>query len=344
MTNATILVINTTNKCRDWEDTTLNRRELLKMSAAFSALTFATGAFAADSYPNHALEILIPFAAGGGNDQVARALAVELEDILGQSVAPIQKTGAGGYVAAQALVTGAADGYTLGHQSLGTLILGGLMKEQVVNALTDLRFVAQMALIQSAIAVKADSPYQTLDDLIAAMKADPGGLAWGHTGRGGFHFVNGASLLAATGTEALDVPFKGSSNTVAALLGGEVDFAFLSTSNYLGFEEEMRILAFAAEQGDDLVPDVKTVKELGIDMVTVATPSVITVHKDTPDDIVAVIEGAIKEAVSRDRYRNTLNGMGIAPVFADGDQIRAYLDANVDAWQKLVDDAAETAS
>ncbi|MCB9945955.1 MAG: tripartite tricarboxylate transporter substrate binding protein [Geminicoccaceae bacterium] len=321
----------------------MNRRTILKCSGAFLTLSLASGAQAAEGYPDHAIEILIPFSAGGGNDQVARALAIELEEILGQSVVPVQKTGAGGYIAAQALVTAKPDGYTLGHQSLGTLILGGLMKPQVVDALHDLRYVAQMALIQSAIAVKIDSPYQSLDDLVAAMKADPGGLAWGHTGRGGFHYINGTSLLAATGTEALDVPFKGSSNTVAALLGGEIDFAFLSTSNYLGFEDEMRILAFAADQRDELLPDVPTVHELGIDMVTVATPSVITVHKDTPDDIVAKLEGAIRDAVSHERYRETLAGMGIAPVFADGAAIQAYLDANVERWKALVEAAAATA-
>lgn len=322
----------------------MNRRAI--MGAALGgllALVMVPGVSIADTYADRAIEILIPFSAGGGNDQVARALAVELEDILGQSVVPIQKTGAGGYVAAQALITGKPDGYTLGHQSLGTLILGGLMKEQVVDAMNDLRYVAQMALIQSAVAVKADSPYETLDDLIAAMKADPGGLAWGHPGRGGFHFVNGASLLAVTGTEALDVPFKGSSNTVAALLGGHIDFAFLSTSNYLGFEDEMRILAFAAEQGDELLPDVKTVKELGIDMVTVATPSVITVHQDTPDEIVSTLESAIREAVARPRYRETLTGMGIAPVFADGAAINVYLDTNVGHWKELIN-ATSTAT
>lgn len=320
----------------------MNRRTMLMITGAL-AFSLATAAQAAETYPDHAIELLIPFSAGGGNDQVARALAAELEDILGQPIVPVQKTGAGGYVAAQAVVTGPADGYLLGHQSLGTLMLGSLTKEQVVDPMTELRFVAQMALIQSAIAVKADSPYQTLDDLIAALKADPGALAWGHTGRGGFHFVNGTSLLTATGTEALDVPFKGSSDTVAALLGGHIDYAFLSTSNYLGFEDEMRILAFAADQGDELLPDVKTVKELGIDMVTVPTPSVITVNIDTPDEIVATLEGAIKEAVERPRYRETLTGMGIAPVFADGASIKAYLDANMGAWKELVNSAGPAA-
>ncbi|POF27941.1 tripartite tricarboxylate transporter substrate binding protein [Roseibium marinum] len=320
----------------------MNRRSVLGIFGGVMGLVMTANGVMAEGYPDHDIEILIPFSAGGGNDQVARTLAVELEDILGQSVVPVQKTGAGGYVAAKALVTGKPDGYTLGHQSLGTLMLGGLMKEQTVDALNDLRFVAQMALIQSAIAVKADSPYQTLDDLVEAMKADPGAIAWGHTGRGGFHFVNGSSLLAATGTEALDVPYKGSSKTTAALLGGHIDFALLSTSNVLGFEDEIRVLAFASDQGDDLLPDVKTVKELGIDMVTVATPSVITVHKDTPDDIVQTLEAAIREAVSRERYRDTLNGLGIAPVFADGAAIKSYLDANIGHWKALVDAAVET--
>ncbi|WP_417719816.1 tripartite tricarboxylate transporter substrate binding protein [Salipiger sp.] len=321
----------------------INRRTVLLSGGALAALALGTGSAMAAGYPEKSIELLIPFSAGGGNDQVARALAAELDGILGQSVVPIQKTGAGGYVAAQAVATAAPDGYTLGHQSLGTLMLGSLMKEQVLDPMTELRFVAQMALIQSAIAVRADSPYQTLDDLVAALKAAPGDLAWGHTGRGGFHFVNGASLLAATGTEALDVPFKGSSNTVAALLGGEIDYAFLSTSNYLGFEDEMRILAFAADQRDDLLPDVPTVAEAGIDMVTVATPSVVTVHKDTPDEIVTALQAAIREAVARPSYRERLNGMGIAPVFADEAQILAYLDRNLGPWKELVDAAAATA-
>lgn len=321
----------------------INRRTLLQTAGAMGALGLAAGPLAADPYPEASIEMLIPFSAGGGNDQVARALAAELDGILGQTVVPIQKTGAGGFVAAQALATGKPDGYTLGQQSLGTLMLGSLMKQQVLDPMTELRFVAQMALIQSAIAVRADSPYQTLDDLVAALKAAPGDLAWGHTGRGGFHFVNGASLLAATGTQALDVPFKGSSNTVAALLGGEIDYAFLSTSNYLGFEDEMRILAFAADQRDELLPDVPTVAEAGIEMVTVATPSVITVHKDTPDEIVGILQAAIKEAVAQPRYRERLIGMGIAPVYGDEAQILAYLDRNLARWKELVDKAAETA-
>lgn len=321
-----------------------NRREMILTSgAALAAALSPLGARAA-GYPEKAVEILIPFSAGGGNDQVARALAQELEGILGQSIVPVQKPGAGGFVAAQAVATGVPDGYTLSHQSLGTLMLGSLMKEQVLSPMEDLRFVAQMALIQSAIAVRADSPFQTLDDLIEALRADPGALSWGHTGRGGFHFVNGASLLAATGTEALDIPFKGSSKTVAALLGGHIDYAFLSTSNYLGFEKEMRFLAFAADNRDDLVPDVPTVAEAGIDMVTVPTPSVIAVHKDTPDEIVTILSDAIRKAVETPRYRETLTAMGIAPVYADGAQIKTYLEANIGPWKTLVDAAAATAS
>mgnify|MGYP000745683465 CR=1 FL=1 len=89
---------------------------------------------------------------------------------------------------------------------------------------------------------------------------------------------------------------------------------------------------------------VRVLEEAGIDMVTVATPSVIAVHKDTPDDIVATLENAIREAVSRPRYQEKLIGMGIQPVFADAGQIYSYLDASMGPWKELVDRAKAAAS
>jgi tripartite-type tricarboxylate transporter receptor subunit TctC len=106
-------------------------------------------------------------------------------------------------------------------------------------------------------------------------------MTWGHTGQGGFHHVNGVSLLDAIGAEARDVPFQGSSATRAAMLGGQVDYAILSSVNYLGFENEMRFLAFFSDEADAVLPDVPTVTDLGYDMVTVQTPSVWVVPAGT---------------------------------------------------------------
>ena len=313
------------------------RKNWVQVLLAAAVVTVAAPALAQDDYPNRPLELLVPFAAGGANDQVARALAIRLEEELGQPVAPINRTGAGGYVAAQEIVSGQPDGYKLAHESLGTFILTSMFEPQAVDPLEDVRYVAQMAQLTSAIAVSADSPYQTLEDLLDAMRAAPGEFSWGHTGQGGFHHVNGVSLFQATGVDAVDIPFQGSSASVAALMGGHIDVAVLSSSNYIGFENELRFLAFMSQERDAVLPDVPTVVELGIDMAMVETPSVVVVHKDTPDAIVERLESAIEAVVAREDYQQALLQMGVAPIFASGEEITGRIEVNIPRWQDVID-------
>lgn len=316
-----------------------SRRRVMLTAAAAVSVAFAAPAMA--DYPDSSVTVLIPFSAGGGNDQVARAVAERLEERLGQPFVPVNRPGAGGFVAAQELVSGRADGYTIGHQSLGTFVLTSLMDDQVVDPLEDLRYVAQVAVLTSAVAVPTDSPYETLDDLLDAIAQSEGDMTWGHTGRGGFHHVNGVSLVRQSGGEARDVPFQGSSNTRAAMLGGQVDFAILSSLNYIGFEEEMRFLAFLAESEDGLLPDVPTVYDLGHDdMVTVETPSVWVVPADTPDEVVATLEAEIEDVVADEGYREHLLSLGITPLFASGNEVRARIDANIDGWREIIEATA----
>tara|TARA_A100001391_G_scaffold37386_1_gene20540 strand:+ start:38775 stop:39746 length:972 start_codon:yes stop_codon:yes gene_type:complete len=316
-----------------------------RVRALMAAAAIAVSAPAmSQDYPSRPLELLIPFSAGGANDQVARELAARLEGELGQPVAPINRTGAGGYVAAQEIVTSPADGYKLAHQSLGTFILTSLFDEQSIDPLEDVRYVAQMAQLTSAIAVSADSPYETLDELLEAMRAAPGEFSWGHTGQGGFHHVNGVSLFQATGVEAVDIPFQGSSASVADLMGGHIDVAVLSSSNYLGFEDELRFLAFMSEERDAVLPDVPTVVELGIDMAMVETPSVVVVNKDTPDEVVDRLEAAIEAVVAQEDYQQALLQMGVSPIFAAGEEIVERIETNIPRWQEVIDSTRETAN
>ncbi len=311
----------------------------LTLGAAAGALMLfsPTGAaLAQDAYPSAPIEFLIPFSAGGGNDQVARTLAPLLEANLGQSVVPINKAGAGGFVAAQVIVSGQADGYRVSQQSLGTFILTSLLRPQQIAPLEDVRYIGQIAILGSAIAVRKDSPYKTLNDLKAAMQAKPGDISWAHTGQGGFNHINGVSLMQAMGVEGIDVPFKGSSKTVAALVGGHIDAAMLATSNIIGFEDEIRFLAVMAPERNSLLPDVPTVSELGLDMVIVETPTVVVAHKDTPDAIATRLEAGLREAVANPQYADKLQKLGITPKFSTGAEVRATLGENIAGWRALI--------
>ena len=307
--------------------------------ATLAAATLATaGPASAQDWPTKPVTVLIPFSAGGGNDTVAREMGTALEERLGVPFTPVNATGAGGFVAAQQLVAGRADGYTVSHQSLGTLILTSMMNEQVLDPLEDLTYVAQMAVLSSAVAVPADSEYETLEDLTAALAASDGSMTWGHTGQGGFHHINGVSLLEAIGASARDVPFKGSSASRAALLGNQVDYAILSSSNYLGFEDQMRFLAFLSDERDAVLPDVPTVADLGIDMTTVSTPSVWVLPAGADQAIVDKLAAEIESVVATDAYRERLLSLGITPTFATGEAVRAKIEANREAWSAIVED------
>jgi tripartite-type tricarboxylate transporter receptor subunit TctC len=323
-----------------------SRRRALALSTAAiaGAMVLSGSASMAQSWPERPLEILIPFSAGGANDLVARAVAQRLEGIIGQPVVPINRTGAGGYVMAQSIVSGAPDGHTLGHVSLGTFILTSMFNEQAIDPLSDVRYVAQMATLASAVAVPASSPHETLEDLLEHMRANPGDYSWGHTGQGGFHHINGVSLMMAADVDAVDIPFQGSSNTVAALMGGHIEFAMMSTSNYLGFQEELRFLAFASETKDEVLPDVPTVYELGLDLATVETPSVMMVHRDTPDEIVAQLEAAVREVVASEDYREAMLQLGITPAFATGAEVEARIDSSIEGWRAVIDAIEEAAN
>lgn len=291
----------------------------------------------AQDWPTKPVTVLIPFSAGGGNDTVARTMGRMLEEKLGVPFTPVNVPGAGGFVAAQQLVSGRADGYTTSHVSLGTFILTSLRNEQAVNPQEDLDYVAQMAVLTSAVAVPVDSSFETLQDLIDALNASDGSMTWGHTGQGGFHNVNGISFLKAIGAEARDVPFKGSSKTRAAMLGKQVDYAILSSVNFLGFENQMRFLAFFSDEADAVLPNVPTVTSLGLDMVTVQTPSVWVVPAGTDAAITQTLQSAIEEIVMTDEYQKTLLRLGITPQYRSGDEVRELIDQKIDGWREIID-------
>ncbi|MBF9034343.1 tripartite tricarboxylate transporter substrate binding protein [Rhodobacterales bacterium HKCCE2091] len=309
----------------------------IRAGLAGTALALAALPAAAQDWPGQPVTVLIPFSPGGANDTVARTMGSALEETFGVPFTPVNATGAGGFVAAQQLVAGRADGYTVSHQSLGTFILTSLMNEQQVDPLEDLTFVAQMAQLTSAVAVPASSEYETLQDLIDALQASDGSMTWGHTGEGGFHHVNGVSFLDAIGAEGRDVPFDGSSASRAALLGEQIDYAILSTSNYLGFENELRFLAFFSDSADAVLPDVPTMGDLGIDLVYVETPSVWVVPAGTDQAIVDQLSAAISEVVGSDAYRDELISLGITPAYRDGAEVRELIQNRIGGWQAIID-------
>ncbi len=293
--------------------------------AALAAFGLAAPSFAQDWEPRRPINLVVPYPPGGGTSTYGRALIGPLSESLGVPVNIVNKPGAGGVNGATEVAAARPDGQTLMVTTGGALVMASIFKDIPIDPFTSFETVAQVDGLQASVVVPYDSPYQTLGDLIEAMKANPGGLRWAHTGRGVFLHVSGQSFLVANGLEATDVPFKGGAKVRAAVVGGQVDFGIIGVQQNRGFEEQMRALALIAPERDGLQPNIPTVAEQGFNYEFVNTPITMFAPAGTPDDVISTVSAAVAEIVTSDAYGEEMRAKGLLPAYLDSAAAKARL-------------------
>lgn len=225
----------------------------------------ATAALA--EYPEKPIEVVVGYSAGGGTDVMARTVAQFLEQELGDGASVVVKNmpGAGGQIGFTEVAGAKPDGYTLGTFNLPAAL--ALTHDREVDYDVDsYTYLANFVEDPNTITVSASSPYQTLDELLTAAKADPGAVTLGLSSLGGNDHFGANMLAAAAGAEFTLVPFKGASNARTAIMGGHVAGGTMTLGQTTNFPDELRVLAVLADERSDFRPDVPTAKELGYDV------------------------------------------------------------------------------
>lgn len=221
---------------------------------------------AAPKYPTKPIEMTVLFGAGSSADLVARQLASGLEKVLGQPVAVVNRTGAGGAVGYNYVKTKPADGYSIvwNSNSISTAYYAGNMK----LTYKDFDPVAQVSVETATIAVAADSPWKTLAEFIEYAKQNPGKVRIGNSGNGSYTHLTAAALAKAAGIEVIHVPF-GQGLAVSSLLGGKIEASVQLPAEIMSQYQggKVRILAVTDSERDAALPDVPTAKEQGVDLV-----------------------------------------------------------------------------
>ena len=304
----------------------MHRRHVLIAALAVSSVTaLASAPAVAADYPRRPINIVVPYGAGGGVDTYARALAAAADGIVEVPLVVVNKPGSGGLNGAQSVKGARPDGYTVMLTSGGSFLLSTLTRDTDINALETFDFVAQVGALKTSLMVPANSPFESVQDVIDAAQAEPGALRWAHSGRGGFHHVGGLGFLAKNGIEAQDVPFKGGGPTRAALIGEQADYGFLGIQQLSGFEQELRALAVNADERDAVMSDVPSMGELGIPFAAVSSPVVMLAPAGTPEEVIVYLEGALEQITSEPGFAETLAQSGTAPAFATGSETEATL-------------------
>lgn len=306
----------------------MDRRHLLQMSAfATAGLAFSGSAALGEWKPRRPINVIVPYKAGGGTDSFGRAIAAVAEQVLPVPVVIVNKPGSSGMTGATEASRSRPDGSTMMLTSAGSFLLTSMLRDTDVTPLDSFRIVAQIGKLTTSLVVSADSPYRTLDDLVADLKARPGELRWAHTGNGGFHNVAGQGFLDSNDFNAVGVPFKGGSATRAAVIGNQVDFGFMGIQQVAGFEAELRPLALNSDRRDKFQTEVPTFGELGHNAVDVSSPIILFAPKDTPDEVVDALETAMKAITETPDFAAAMAERGNAPVYLTGAEAEASLRA-----------------
>jgi tripartite-type tricarboxylate transporter receptor subunit TctC len=304
-----------------------------------SALPFAAAGpvRAQAKFPDRPIRLIIPWAAGGPADAGFRILAQSVSKKLGQQVIVDNKAGASGIMGALALQEAKPDGYTISQMHMSVLRQPLLNKQLTYNPINDLTYILQITGFIMGVVVKADAPWKTLPELLAYAKANPGKLNWGTLGIGSTqHLAMERVGLAQGGLSWTHAPYRGTADTLRALLGGEIDFASES-SGWAPMVEagQLRLLAVFTAQRAKRFPNVPTVKELGIDVV-IDSPGGLIGPKGMDPTVVAVLADAFRAAAQEPEHLKFLENMDQPLILLDGPAYKAAMAKTYEEEKELL--------
>lgn len=313
--------------------TKITRRAAL---AGASILSFGGAARAQARFPDRPIRLIIPWAAGGPADSGFRILAESVSRRLGQPVVVENKGGAAGVLGALALQDAKPDGYTISQMHMGVLRQPLLNKSLTYDPLKDLTYILQITGFVMGVVVRTEAPWKTLPELLAYAKANPGKLNWGTLGIGSTQHLAMERIGMAQGLAWTHAPYRGTADTLRALLGGEIDFASES-SGWAPMVQagKLRLLAVFTAERAKRFPDVPTVKELGYDIV-VDSPGGLVGPKGMDPAVVKVLADAFREAAQEPKHIQFLESMDQPLLLLDGPAYRALMTRTYQEERELL--------
>ena len=319
----------------------LNLRALKYLGASVAVVLLslmAVPAAMAQTFPTRAIRIIIGFPPGGAIDTIARVMAPKMAADLGQSVVVENKPGAGGVIGMQSVARAEPDGYTVFMGTMGNFsITPAIVKDLPYNVQKDFSPVTEVASSGFVIYVNPELPIKTVPELIAYAKANPGKLNFSSSGNAGLPHMAGEMFASAAGIKMTHVPYKGSSPSVNDVVAGQVQLTFEAVA--VGLQHvnagRLRALATMGPQRLAVMPNVPTVAET-IPGFNVTNWFGMAVPAGTPVDRIARIQKSVADALKQPDVLTTLKSLGVDPVGDSPAQFGAYIQQELNRWQKVI--------
>ena len=311
---------------------------ILACLCAAMTLTAAAGLAAAEEYPSRPIRIVVPFAAGGAVDSIARVLGQQLSLSTGRPVLVENKPGASANLGADYVAKSAPDGYTVLLAANGLATNVTLFPNMPLNTLRDFAPVAQVGFAPLVLVVSKDSPAKNLKDLISLAKQQPGKLSYASAGNGSSQHLAGEMLKIAAQIDVLHVPYKGGAPALTDLLGGRISYMMQNPLEVLPHikAQQLHALTVAGNKRLALLPDVPTASEAGLPGFEASVWWGMVVPVKTPQEIVVKLNAEVQKALATPKVREKLGEMGVIISPSTPEQFGAFLKLEIDKWAKVI--------
>ncbi len=310
-------------------------------AAAMLAMTPLRPAWADPTYPNHPVRIFIPFGPGGVADVTMRLLAQKLGEATKQQFVIENRPGAGGFLSAKAVINSPADGYTLGVVGNSQAIGVSLFKTRPFNPLTDFTLVSITARFEMLLAVNGESPYRTLQDVVAAARKNPGKLNFGAINPGSTQNLSAHMFKQMSGLDVAIIPYKTTPDLLTAILRRDVDVGFDYLAGFQGSlsDNKVRIIATSGDERNPLLRDVPTAKESGFPDYVVTSWNGLATSAGLPADVLTVLNQLINVALSDPGLRDKAQKLGMDARGSTPEEMRDRMLADIEKWAAVIDKA-----
>ena len=313
---------------------------IVSACAALFALMCATGFATAQTYPSRPVRIIVPFTPGGPADFLPRLIGGRLSQIWGQPVVVENRTGAAGNIGMSLGAKATPDGYTLTSAPVGNLAINPhLYSKLSYDVLNDFTPIALMASVQNVLVINPTVPATTLAELLALAKKEPGKLTFGSGGVGSQNHMAGELLKAMAQVNLVHVPYKGIGDVIPAMLGGQIDMAFVQISSVKPYADsgKLRALAVGSAQRSPVLPAVPTADEAGgfrgfeaVSWYALVAPA------GLPRDIANRIHADVASVLQMPDVREKMVSIGADPGSGTTDQLRHHIRAEYDRYGALI--------
>jgi tripartite-type tricarboxylate transporter receptor subunit TctC len=317
---------------------------LLRIAAGCVLLWGGIAAAPAQVYPSRPITMVVPFAAGGPVDTVARILSEPMRATLGQSIIVENVTGAAGSIGVGRVARAAPDGYTLSIGHWSTHVVNGAIYPLPYDLLRDLEPIVLLPSNPMIVVSKSAVPAKNLNEFVGWIKANEGKVSAGTAGAGSATHVAGVYFQNITGTRFQFVPYRGTGPALQDLVAGQIDFIVDQASNSLQHVRDGKIRAYAVTASARLpsAPDIPTVAEAGLPSLDISVWYGLWAPKGTPKEIIAKLNAAAVQALSEPAVRQRFAELGLDMPPRDRltpEALAAYQKAEIEKWWPVIKDA-----